>query len=431
MASSDTIAIVGGGPAGMAAALALNKVGFKVAIYERYSRALAAGFILSLWPPPIHALKCMGVDIGDLGAPCDVSYRNAQGHVRATVKAPDAVRAEYGGMFLGLLRPDLYQRMLDAIPAGVMHFDKQLVGIDDDAGGDKVRLTFADGAVVRSPLLIGADGIDSIVRQHLWGETAPKRRHDIVVIGGFTLAPDIATEPGTTVVVHDDRVQGSYSPIRSRGRDGHQWWVLLPWPDAAPLPDNVRAFAQAAAVNVPPPLGALIAATAPEDTTSWRVRDRAPLDRWSRGRVTLAGDAAHATSPYAAYGAGMSICDGHFLARVLAGRDLGDTAAVTAALRAYDDARIPHTTSQVQQAYYLGRLFHRVPWPLSWLRDLVLDRTRLLQAQVGERSPAEILTQLDEMGDLPVVAREEETGRPDGEFSQHVAPPPVTCSESR
>lgn len=388
MASSDTIAILGGGPAGMAAALALIKVGFKVAIYERYSRALPAGFILSLWPPPIHALKCMGVDINDLGAPCDVSYRNARGHVRATVKAPDAIRAEYGGMFLGLLRPDLYQRMLDALPAGIMHFDKQLVGIDEDDACDNVRLTFADGAVVRTPLLIGADGIDTMVRQHLWGEAAPKRRHDIVIVGGFTFAPDIETEPGTTVVVHDDRVQGSYSPVRSRGRSGHQWWVLQPWADAAPLPDDVRALAQAAAVNVPPPLGALIAAT----------------------------------SPYAAYGAGMSICDGYFLARVLAGRDLGDTAAVTAALRAYDDARIPHTNAQVQQAYYLGRLFHRVPWPLSWLRDLVLDRTRLLQAQVGERSPAEILAQLDEMGDLPVAAREEETGRPDGKFSQHVSP---------
>lgn len=398
MASSDTIAILGGGPAGMAAALALTKVGFKVAIYERYSQARPAGFILSLWPPPIHALKCMGVNIDDLGAPCDVSYRNPQGHVRASVQAPHVISAEYGGMFSGMLRPDLYQRMLDAMPAGVMHLGKQLVGIDEV--GDHVRLTFADGDVVQTPLLIGADGIDSMVRQHLWG-TAPKRRHGIVITGGFTFADGVKTEPRKCVVVHDDRVQGSYSPIRSCGRSGHQWWVLQPWADAEPLPDDMRALAQTASLNMPPPLGDLIASTAPEDMTSWRVRDRAPLARWSRGRITLAGDAAHATSPYAAYGAGMSICDGHFLARALAGRDLGDTAAVAAALRAYEAGRIPHTSSQVQQAYYLGHLFHRVPWPLSWLRDLVLDWTPLLQAQVGKRSPAEIIAQLDEMGGLP------------------------------
>ena len=94
----------------------------------------------------------------------------------------------------------------------------------------------------------------------------------------------------------------------------------------------------------------------------------------------------------------MSISDGYFLGQRLAGVDLADTAAVVAALQAYETPRIPHTTAQVQQAYVLGQVFHHAPAPLRPLRDYVLDHTPFLQKQVGERSPGEIIAQLAEMG---------------------------------
>ena len=67
--STSPIAVIGSGPAGMAAALGLLKAGHDVRLYERYAQARAAGNILNLWPPPIKALEDMGVDIADLGAP--------------------------------------------------------------------------------------------------------------------------------------------------------------------------------------------------------------------------------------------------------------------------------------------------------------------------------------------------------------------------
>ncbi|UQS25342.1 FAD-dependent monooxygenase [Amycolatopsis thermalba] len=88
---------------------------------------------------------------------------------------------------------------------------------------------------------------------------------------------------------------------------------------------------------------------------------RTPLRQWSKRRATLVGDAAHATSPYAAYGAGMATEDGYFLGRRLAGADLSDYAAVRAALDAFEAPRKPHTARQVQQACVLGRLFHHAP----------------------------------------------------------------------
>lgn len=127
------------------------------------------------------------------------------------------------------------------------------------------------------------------------------------------------------------------------------------------------------------------------------LRDRKPLKRWSQGRVTLAGDAAHATSPYAAYGAGMAIEDGYFLGRRLAGLDLTSYPAVQAALDAYETPRRPHTARQTQQAWILGKVFHHAPAPLRPGRDLILDHTPLLQKVVGESSPKEIISQLDDI----------------------------------
>lgn len=126
----------------------------------------------------------------------------------------------------------------------------------------------------------------------------------------------------------------------------------------------------------------------------WVLRDHKPLKQWSKGRVTIVGDAAHSTSPYATYGAGMATEDGYFLGRRLAGVVLSDYAAVRVALDAFEEPRKPHTARQVQQAFILGKVFHHAPAPLRPLRDAILDRTPFLQKVVGETSPGEIIAQL-------------------------------------
>jgi 2-polyprenyl-6-methoxyphenol hydroxylase-like FAD-dependent oxidoreductase len=383
----------------MAAALALRAVGHDVRIYERYSEPRPAGNILNLWPPPIRALAEMGVDVEDLGAPCHSTFRNARtGKVRADIKLPAEVVARYQGGFIGMLRPVLYERMLAALPADVLEFGRTVTTIDDHGDGDGVTLTFDDGTTVETPVLIGADGIDSLVRRQLWGDQ-PKREHRLQIIGGYTDELPASAERGECIVAHSKWVQGSYSSIRDHGRDGFQWWVLEAWDPASPAPADLRAHAATRATEFGPALNDLIAATPDANVQRWVIRDRKPLKKWSKGRVTIAGDAAHATSPYAAYGAGMSIGDGYSLAKVLRGVDLADTAAVAAALVAYETPRIPHTSAQVQQAYVLGQAFHHIPKALRPLRDAVLDGTPMLQKQVGERSPRDIVEQLAEMGE--------------------------------
>lgn len=388
------IAIIGAGPGGMAAALAALRVGFDVRVFERAREVRAAGNILNLWPPPQKVLKLIGVDTDDLGAPCHSYFENAGGRRRADVKLPAEVEAEYGGGFIGLLRFGLYQRMLDALPPGVLRLGRDVAKIDDL--GEEVRLTFSDGAVETADVVIGADGIHSFVREKLWGQE-PVRRQFLHLVGGYLFLDE---EPeGVGIIAHNRTTQVSYTPIRHAGKWGYEWWVLEAFKPEDPLPTDLGAFCRERARGFSQRVQQLIASTPPEHLQRWEIRDRPPLKQWSKGRVTLVGDAAHATSPYAAYGAGMSIEDGYFLARELAAADMADTTAVRAALQRYEDRRKPHTSTVTQGAYFTGRIFHHLPAPLRPLRDFIFDHTPFLQKMVGDDMPRHILSQLAEIED--------------------------------
>src|SRR3954462_5243401 len=385
------VAVLGAGPAGMAAALGALKAGHEVVVYERYREARPAGNILNLWPPPLKALRALGVDTEDLGAPTDSEFRNLRGKVRVRVGLDDDVKRQYGGGFHGLLRPELYERMLAAIPDGVIRFGQQVDRIEQDDRA--VTLHFADGSTAEHDVLVGADGIDSLVRRTLWGD-APKREHRLHIFGGFTFAEVPGTIPNKCVLTHSRTVQGSWTSIRHHGRDGHQWWVLTATDPDAPAPAALKAAAAALGAEFPAPLPGLIAATEPGNVQRWVLRDRPALKQWSKARITLCGDAAHATSPYAAYGAGMSIEDGYFFGRALRGIDLADLGAVRAALQSYEEPRKPHTAKQVNMARMLGKVFHHAPAPLRPVRDFVFDHTRFLQKVAGDSNPREINEQL-------------------------------------
>ena len=385
------VAVLGAGPAGMAAALGALKAGHEVVVYERYREARPAGNILNLWPPPLKALRALGVDTHDLGAPTHAQFRNVHGKVRADVKLDEDVRKEFGGGFIGLLRPELYERMLAAIPPRVIRFDQQVERIEQDDRA--VTLHFADGTTAEHDVLVGADGIDSLVRRTLWGN-APKREHRLHIFGGFTFTDVPGIEPNSCIVSHNRMVQGSWTSIRHKGRDGHQWWVLTATDPDTPAPADFHAEATALGADFPAPLPGLIAATEPGNVQRWVLRDRPALKQWSKGRATLVGDAAHPTSPYAAYGAGMSIEDGYFLGVALRGVDLTDLGAVRQALQSYEEPRKPHTAKQVQMAYMLGKVFHHAPAPLRPVRDFLLDHTPFMQKVAGDTNPRDINRQL-------------------------------------
>ncbi len=366
----------------MATALAARRAGLDVTIYERYPEVKAAGNILNLWPPPQKVLKLIGVDVDDLGAPATATFRRQDGRIRARVKLPQDVIDEYGGGFIGLLRPGLYNRMLEALPERVLKVGHEVTGFRDR--GDDVLLQFRDHEDVVVDVLVGADGIHSVVRDQLWG-AAPVRVQKLHLVGGYVFADSV--EENVTVVAHNRTTQGSYSAIRHDGKWGYEWWVLEAFDPSVPFTRDLKEWAAERARDFAAPLPSLIEQTPDSHVFHWDIRDRKPLKQWSKGRVTIIGDAAHPTSPYAAYGAGMSIEDGYFLAAELEQVDLTRSDAVRGALQAFEDRRKKHTASVSQQAYYTGFMFHRLPAPLRPLRDLIYDHTPLLQKVIGEATP--------------------------------------------
>ncbi|CAG8116345.1 unnamed protein product, partial [Penicillium nalgiovense] len=111
---------------------------------------------------------------------------------------------------------------------------------------------------------------------------------------------------------------------------------------------------------------------------------RPSMKKWSAGRVVCVGDAVHPVSPYAAYGMGMAIEDGYFLAKALDGVDLRDSLAVSAAFEIYEDQRVDYVNHNMEFARFLGRMFHSVPRPLANIRDLIFDYTPVLSHFLGK-----------------------------------------------
>ncbi|MBN9374126.1 MAG: FAD-dependent monooxygenase, partial [Cellulomonas sp.] len=323
--ATDPVAVIGAGQAGLATALALIKVGTPVHIYERYSEPRPAGNILNLWPPAVKALEEIGVDIDDLGASCETEFRSHKNKLRVEVHFPEGVVEQYGG-FLGLTRPDLYERMLDALPDGIIVGNKLVTDLEDE--GDHVVVRFQDGTSITTPLVIGADGINSVVREKVWG-LPPVREHGLTVIGGYTFDVPAGVRTDQAILRHSRTIQASHTGIRSKGRSGVEWWVLQASDPKKPFPSDLKEFALESVREFPAELTELIGNTTEDHVFSWAIRDRGEVPQvWAKGRVTFAGDSMHATSPYAAYGAGMSIVDGYFLGQILHGIDLTDTAAV-------------------------------------------------------------------------------------------------------
>jgi 2-polyprenyl-6-methoxyphenol hydroxylase-like FAD-dependent oxidoreductase len=382
----------------MATALACHRAGFETRLYERYPEIKAAGNILNLWPPPQKVLRLIGVDIDDLGAPCHTTFRRADGRLRADIRLTPEVEAEYGGGFIGLLRWGLYKRMMDALPPGMLQLDHKAVSLTER--GSEVEVRFEQQPPITADIVVGADGISSFVRTELWGD-APIRHQHLHLVGGYIFLDGPVPIEG--VVAHNRTTQASYTPIRHEGRSGYEWWVLEACEPGEPMNEDLLDFAKRRTQGFSKTLRDLIDRTPKEHLQRWEIRDRPPLKQWSKGRVTLVGDAAHPTSPYAAYGAGMSIEDGYFLAHELQRCEMKDSAQVHAALQRYEERRKSHTAWVTEQARFNGRIFHHTPKWLQPLRDLAFDHTPFLQKVIGDVTPGHILKQLGEIDRAPLV----------------------------
>ncbi len=370
------IAIVGGGPGGMSAALSLHQAGFKVSLFERHSDSTSIGNGLTIPEPPVLVLRKLGVDLTDIAVPVRPVYARYDHHPRIAFPAMLSLDPPIRGEVYAMLRSQIYARMRDALPPGVLHARRRCVDFKDEPDG--VYAIFDGHPRERFDLLVGADGVHSTVRRRLFHDFAINY-NDVVCWQGYCFRDDLAQYEGQAIFMFDHDVQAAFTPLRLDGRLAWQWWVLEPGPPRRRFDGDGKAHVLRRLGSWFDPVPRLVEATPPERLLRRDLCDNNPMRVWSRGRVTLLGDAAHAVSPYLGYGAGMAIEDGYFLARALSGCDLSDRAALAAGLRAYEEERVMITAGLVRYGRLLSHVFHHASRGLQKARDFVLDHTKIPQ----------------------------------------------------
>jgi 2-polyprenyl-6-methoxyphenol hydroxylase-like FAD-dependent oxidoreductase len=355
-----TAAVVGAGPGGLAAAVALRQAGLDVTVYERRSTLDGGGSALTLWPNATSALERLGLEdaVRDCGAPAPgIAILDARGKV-LDATGPAVMRQYFGEGGVALLRADL-QAVLRAGAGDCVELGRQLVAFAETDDG--VVAGFADGHEVRTDLLVGADGTFSTVRGRL-ADDIPLRYAGYRVWRGIARHP-LREQTGTLSLG-----RGAQFGVFALPAGRVYWFASLSVPETAddlPLEDLRCAFA-----NWHEPIERVLAATAPEDVVVTPVYDADPFGFVARGRVALVGDAAHPSEPTLGQGACQALEDAVVLAACFA-----DGRPVPAALADYDTRRVARTNALVVRARQMGAMGQWRNAVACGLRDFVLSHT--------------------------------------------------------
>ena len=360
------VIVAGGGIGGLATALSLHAEGIEVQVYDQVPVIRGIGAGINLQPNGVRELVELG--LGDALARVGIetarlNYYNKLGQL--IWSEPRGLAAGYAWPQYSIGRGDLHVLLLEAVERRIgaerVHAGHRCVAFCQDASG--VEVNFADAATgvvfppVRADALIGADGIRSVVRGLLHPEEGGTVHSGRIQWRGVVEAePFLDGRTHVTMGTRDVRaiVYPMSEPARQRGRSLINWIAVLgsqlasgeqSWDRRA---SKSRFFDQFRDWNFDwIPFADLIQAT--EEVFEYPKDDRDPLSRWSFGRVTLLGDAAHPMRPVGSQAGSQAIVD----ARVLAW-SLATTQEAEAGLALYEKQRLPAMNAVVLKNRELG-----------------------------------------------------------------------------
>lgn len=337
-----SIAIIGGGIGGLAAALSLLRAGFDVHVYEqvRFLREVGAGIVLT--PNVSRVLHGLGLteQLERLAvAPTVVRQRRWQdGSTLLLAPVQQLVGPSGEHQFYTVHRADLLTMLANALPPERIHLAHKLSALDDT--GPRVELKFENGAHASADVVVGADGIHSAVRAILLGAEAPQYTGCVAYRGMVSadrfpksdlhVESQLSLGPGSHFVNYPVRGGELINFVCLIDRDA---WTKESWTEPGD-PAELRIFYK----DWHPQVRALVETV--NEIFVWGLFDRAPLLRWSIGRVTLLGDACHPMLPFLAQGAAQAIEDGCVLAASLQA-EMDD---IPSALARYESLRRPRTS---------------------------------------------------------------------------------------
>ena len=372
MSEQLQVAIVGGGIGGLTAALALRARGLHATVFEQAGELREIGAGVSIFPNATLLLQRIGLvdGIRKIGSPIAGLLLRTSAGEPIDISARPSPGAQQG---YNVHRAEFQKLLADAQPEGTLHLGHRLSAARET--NDRVQLTFANGATDEADLVIGADGIHSVLQREI-GLKAHPSSEGIMAYRGL-----IPTE--------------RLSWAKDIGGKMHHMWLgkgrsFLCYPVSSGRLMNMVAF-------VPTNLDAEETWTAPGDvkmlaaeyagwhdpvqetigaldqTFRWGIYDRMPLPFWSTGRMTLLGDAAHPMVPHLGQGAAQAIEDGFTLAVLLEDAKRQD---IPKRLRAYEKLRLERT-SQIQALARDSGRFYRAEY------EDVAERDRLMAKWVA------------------------------------------------
>jgi 5-methylphenazine-1-carboxylate 1-monooxygenase len=355
--------VVGAGIGGLASALSLHEAGAEVEVFDAVRQVSALGVGINLLPHAVRELDAMGL-LECLDArgvsPTRLLYCTRRG--QEIWQEPRGLAAGYPwpqlSIHRGVLQEVLLGAVVDRLGAGALQLGRRLVRIDGDGGEGEAAAVFDDGSVAAADLVVAADGIHSAARRQRYPEEGPPRWNGALLWRGIAEIDPVLDGRTMIWAGHPDQKFVGY-PIADLegGRQAFNFVAELRRPDSdlarsedwnrrGSLEDFLPQFEEwdFGWLDVP----AIIRA-APE-TYLFPMVDRDPVARWTFGRSTLLGDAAHPMYPIGSNGASQAILD----ARVLAGCVRRHSDDLDQALARYEASRRPATGAIVEANRGLG-----------------------------------------------------------------------------
>src|SRR5215469_9320801 len=376
------IAIVGGGIGGLAAAAFLQRAGLPAVVYEQTAelREIGAGLVIA--PNAARLLRRLGVldAIRRQAVQLETGWefrRWADGTVLSAENLAARCEQLYGEHTYTAHRADLLDALGLAVPGGAVRLGKRCTGISVSGARPVVR--FADGEETEADIVVGADGVHSVIRGAI---TAPSPPAYSGLCAFRALvpardAPAFARRPAQTLwigpghhLVHYPVSAGECVNLVAFAPAGG--YATESWTATATIGEFLTEFG-----GWDRRLTGLIEAAGTPGR--WALLDRAPLEEWSQGAVTLLGDAAHPMFPFFAQGAAQSLEDAAVLAACLA-TAAGGSNGQQAALRRYQALRLSRTRRLQQVSHARARINHLPDGPEQRSRDAAFATTDPLAA---------------------------------------------------
>jgi salicylate hydroxylase len=369
------VGIVGGGIGGLALAAALRRQAVEARVFERAKKFSEIGAGIQMTPNAMKVVVALGLydQLRAMSfAPQALVGRNwRSGREMWRTPLAGACERRYGAPFLHVHRADLHSLLAADLPETQAKLGVACTGVEQRPSS--AIASFSDGSTFEADLIVGADGIHSVVRGALFGDQPPQFTGNMcwrATVPFETqpldyVSPDSSFWLGPHGHVVTYYVQGGRA-VNIVAVAETSAWVEESWnvPSSREEllagfegwhPNLIRLFSQAHTVF------------------KWGLFDRDPMPHWSVGRATLLGDAAHPMLPFLSQGAAMAIEDGWVLAAALRAQQ-GD---VPAALSQYEALRKPRTTRVQLESRERGRTYHLAS-PLALFKRDVAYRLRSL-----------------------------------------------------